>query len=93
MLELGLYEMVGRAKDQEFKCLVCEEKVETKSKIQRHVFSHFLEASAVDYAMAGRGEEDTEEEDPYEDLRWVCWGRLNRLKSQFIGKFSDLGVR
>ncbi len=53
LLELGLFEMVGRAKNQEFKCLVCEEKVETKSKTERHVLSHFLEESAVKYAMEG----------------------------------------
>ena len=43
LLELGLFEMVGRAKDQEFRCLVCEEKVETKSKTERHVLGNFLE--------------------------------------------------
>ena len=42
-----------------------KEKVESKSKTQRHVFSHFLEASGVEYAMEGREEEATkEEEDP-----------------------------
>jgi len=37
LLELSLFETVGRAKNQEFKCLVYEEKVETKSKTERHV--------------------------------------------------------
>ena len=67
LLELGLFEMVGRAKDQEFKRLVCEEKVESKSKIQRPVFSHFLEESAVEYAMEGT--EEDEEQDALED--WI----------------------
>ena len=66
MLELSLFEIVGRAKDQEFRCLVCEEKVETKSKTERHVLSHFLEEAAVKYAMEGREEaaKEEEEEDP-----------------------------
>ncbi len=55
--------MVGRAKDQEFKCLVCEEKIETKSKTERHVLSHFLEEAAVKYAMEGREEAAMKEEE------------------------------
>ncbi len=61
--------MVGRAKDQEFKCLVCEEKVETKSKTERHVLSHFLEVSAVEYAMEGR--EDAAEEEEEDPAGWL----------------------
>ncbi len=67
-MELGLFEMVGRAKDQEFKCLVCEKKVQAKSKTERHLLGHFLEESAVEFAMVGREEEATkeeEEEDPF----------------------------
>ena len=67
LLELGLFEMVGRAKDQEFKCLVCEEKVETKYQTERHVFSHFLEKSAVEYAMEGREEEVHFHENRHDD--------------------------
>ena len=76
LLELGLFEMVGRAKNQEFKCLVCEEKVETKSKTEPHVFSHFLEVSAVEYALEGREEEATKEEgeDALEDF-WPTTSR------------------
>ncbi len=48
LLELDLYEMVGRAKDEEYKCLVCEERVVTQKEIQRHVLGHFLEQAAVD---------------------------------------------
>ena len=50
----------------EFKCLVCEEKVESKSKTERHVLSHFLEESAVGYAMEGREEEAKKEEEEEE---------------------------
>ena len=58
LLELSLFEMVGRAKDQEFKCLVCEEKVESKSKTERHVFSHFLEEAAVEEKAMNEEEEE-----------------------------------
>ena len=71
MLELSLFEMVGRPKIQEFKCLVCEEKVETKSNPERHVFSHFLEVSAVAYAMEGREEEARKEEEEEDALNWL----------------------
>ena len=54
LLELRLYEMVGRSRDQEFKCLVCEEKVESKTLAERHVFSHYLEKPAVDWVMEER---------------------------------------
>lgn len=48
ILELDLYEMVGRAKDEEYKCLVCEERVVTQLEMQRHVLVHFLEQDTVD---------------------------------------------
>ena len=48
ILELDLFEMVGRAKDEEYKCLVCEERVITQRDMQRHVLSHFLEQDTVD---------------------------------------------
>ena len=48
ILELDLDEMVGRAKDEEYKCLVCEERVVTQKEMQRHVLGHFLEKATVD---------------------------------------------
>ena len=48
ILELDLYEMVGRAKDEEYKCLVCEERVVAQREMQRHVLGHFLEQDIVD---------------------------------------------
>ena len=43
ILELGLFEMVGRAKDEEYRCLVCEERVVTRIEMQRHVLGHYLD--------------------------------------------------
>ncbi len=71
LLELSLFEMVGRAKNHEFNCLVCAEKVETKSKTERLVLSHFLEEAAVKYAMEGREEEATKEDEEEDALDWL----------------------
>ncbi len=49
---------------------VYAEKVETKSKTQRHLLSHFLEGSAVEFAMVGR--EEGEEEDFKEEEADPC---------------------
>jgi hypothetical protein len=48
ILELGPYEMVGRAKDEEYRCLVCEERVVSPRGVQRHVLSHFVDQVRVD---------------------------------------------
>ena len=48
ILELDLYEMVGRARDEEYRCLVCEERVITQREVQRHLLTHFLEPVHVD---------------------------------------------
>ena len=47
ILELDLYEMVGRAKEDEFRCLVCEQKVVTEREIRRHILGHFLDGQQV----------------------------------------------
>ncbi len=59
ILELGLYEMVGKAKDREYRCLVCEERVVSPEQAQRHVLDHFLEEAKVnDYLVGEEDEED-----------------------------------
>ena len=49
ILELGLYEMVGKLVDDEFKCLVCEDRVSTRQETERHLLRHFLEQGDVDF--------------------------------------------
>ena len=49
ILELGLYEMAGKLVDDEFKCLVCEDRVSTRQETERHVLRHFLEQGDVDF--------------------------------------------
>jgi len=51
LLQLDIYEMVGRAKDEEYRCLVCEEKVIYVREIQRHVLSHYLDMPLVDHYL------------------------------------------
>lgn len=48
LLELRLFEMVGRADDEEYKCLVCGERVVDRIQIERHVLAHYLEDAIVD---------------------------------------------
>ena len=48
LLELGLYEMVGRAKDDEYRCLVCADRIIQRRKVERHIVTHFLEKAVVD---------------------------------------------
>ena len=47
ILELDLWEMMGRAKNEEYRCLVCEERVITRRAVQRHILEHFLEEQWV----------------------------------------------
>ena len=47
ILELDLCEIVGRAKDEEFRCLVCERWVITERETQRHILGHFIDEQQV----------------------------------------------
>ena len=49
ILELRLYEMAGKLVDDEFKCLVCEDRVSTRQETERHVLRHFLEQGDIDF--------------------------------------------
>ena len=54
ILELGLYEMAGRAVSEEYRCLVCEERVISTLEIQRHVVSHFVVDELVNQHLPRR---------------------------------------
>ena len=43
LLGLGLFEMVGSAYDDEYRCLVCSESVVARRTIERHVLAHFVD--------------------------------------------------
>ena len=42
LLQLGLYEMVGRARDDEYRCLVCGEQAVGRTQMEQHVLRHFV---------------------------------------------------
>ena len=42
------YRSVSRAKDREYRCLVCEERVVSPPEAQRHVLAHFIDQDSVD---------------------------------------------
>ena len=42
LLELGLYEMAGPSKSDEFRCLVCSDRVLGRDKVEQHVVAHYV---------------------------------------------------
>ena len=53
LLELGLFEMVGKAGEEEFRCLVCADRVAGRSQIQRHVVSHYVDEEVAGSLLTG----------------------------------------
>ena len=47
LLELRLYEMVGRARDDEYRCLVCGDQLLSRRTIEGHVLGHYLDPRQV----------------------------------------------
>ncbi len=41
LLELGLYEMAGRTKEDFFRCLICGDRVRKRREVERHVLGHY----------------------------------------------------
>ena len=54
LLELGLYEMAGRTREDVFRCLVCGDRVKGRHDMDRHILAHFLDSEVVDSAMSTR---------------------------------------
>ena len=52
LLELGLYEMAGRTREDAFRCLVCGDRVRKRREVERHILAHFLDPEVVDSAMS-----------------------------------------
>ena len=74
LLELGLFEMIGPARGQEFRCLVCEERVQSKPKAERHVLEHFLGLPPEEIP------EPEEEPEPRDDEDLFGWGECAKLR-------------
>ena len=47
ILNLGLHESTGRARDEEHRCLVCGDQILGRQETERHVLRHFLDRSTV----------------------------------------------
>ena len=69
LLELGLYEMTGKAREQEYRCLICNERVITRLETERHVLRHYLDEVIVDDAIPREQHENSEEGE--EDGEWT----------------------
>ena len=54
LLDLGLFEMVGPAKNEEYRCLVCGERIEEKREVERHVLGYYIEEDMVDDVLPRR---------------------------------------
>ena len=70
LLELGLFEMVGRARDDEYRCLVCADQVTPRREVERHVLRHYLDAILVDSFMPQETEEEEVEDQEAEGWEW-----------------------
>ncbi|MDA1189438.1 MAG: helix-turn-helix domain containing protein [Chloroflexi bacterium] len=47
LLRLGLQEMIGTAKEEEYRCLVCGDRFLVRQEVDQHVLSHFLDESTA----------------------------------------------
>ncbi len=51
LLELGLYEMAGRTREDAFRCLVCGDRVRKRWEMERHILRHYLDEEIVGGAV------------------------------------------
>ena len=58
LLELGLLAMVGKARGEEYRCLVCGDHVVTRSAAERHVLAHYVDESVVEEALKERSDRE-----------------------------------
>lgn len=54
ILELGLFEMVGAASNEEYRCLVCGDRVHEKRDVERHVLGHYAQDDEVNSLLPRR---------------------------------------
>ena len=68
LLELGLYEKVGSASDDEFRCLVCGERVERRPIAEHHLINHYVDDDIADAVIPSQLREPPQEE--YNEEEW-----------------------
>ena len=57
LLELGLYEMGGRTKEDVFRCLICGDRVRKRREVERHILRHYLDEQTVEGAIPDEDQE------------------------------------
>ena len=58
LLELGLYEMAGRTREDVFRCLVCGDRVRKRREVERHVLGHYLDEEIVENFLPDEDQEE-----------------------------------
>ena len=58
--QLGTYGIYGRARHNEYRCLVCADQILGRGEIERHVLRHFLSESKVEELMLSEAPTPTE---------------------------------
>lgn len=58
LLELGLFEMLGKVKDEEHRCLVCSERMVGRERVERHTLLHYVDRRIVNGFLGRRGRPD-----------------------------------
>ena len=66
LLELGLYEMAGRVRENEYRCLVCGDRVVSRRDTERHLLRHYLDEIIVESVLP-KADEDRGENGQQED--------------------------
>ena len=51
LLDLGLFEMTGRTRDDQFRCLVCGDRIVKRRETERHLLRHYMDESVVEAAL------------------------------------------
>ncbi len=57
LLELGLYEMAGRTREDAYRCLVCGDRVRKRREVERHILRHYLDKETVEGAVPDEDQE------------------------------------
>ena len=60
LLELGLFEMVSGPVKDEYRCLVCGDRMKSRKSVERHVLGHYLEEPVVE-SVLGKDEDENED--------------------------------
>ena len=61
MLDLDLFEMVSSAEKDEYRCLVCADRVKVRLQIEQHVLRHFLDQDVVDTVLPDEQDDEDDE--------------------------------